>query len=152
MRIRYATIEERFLSKVNKTKTCWNWTAVLNKTGYGQFRMGKKMEQAHRASYKLFVGEIGTLCVCHNCDNRKCVNPKHLFLGTHLENMRDCKNKMRNLYGEKHLCAKLTEEDVRNIRKQHTLGIFQKELSKLYGVHKSTINGIISRRKWKHVK
>ena len=85
----YVVPKERLLNKVSidKEPGCWNWKASIIKDGYGQFKFEGKMEDAHRVSYKVFIGPIPeNLHVLHKCDNPSCINPDHLFLGTQRDN------------------------------------------------------------------
>ena len=152
---------ERFWTKVNKTDGCWEWTAkVIENTGYGRIKINRKMVLSHRYSYILHhpltidLWENREICVCHKCDNRKCVNPAHLFLGSRGDNLRDCVAKGRNAdrKGEKHPMVKLTENDVREIRTRYAEGgITQEDLGIKYGVKRETISYIILRKNWKHI-
>lgn len=89
-------IKDRLLSKKNiDSNECWNYTGSLRR-GYGIIKYNKKNTSVHRLSWEVFIGKIPDgLIVCHKCDNRKCFNPDHLFIGTFKDNMQDCKNKGR---------------------------------------------------------
>jgi hypothetical protein len=90
------TLENRFLSYVDKSDNCWIWKGTIHKNGYGRLHIGKKSCYAHRVSWYLKHGEIPIgLCVCHTCDNPLCVNPSHLWLGTIADNMHDRDKKGR---------------------------------------------------------
>lgn len=143
-------VMKRFWSKVIKTETCWNWTAATN-CGYGSFRIAGKSVSAHRLSYiwayKVVLSK--STYICHKCDNRKCVNPEHLFLGTHADNMLDMINKNRQSApkGENHNKAKLKESQVIEIRKLYNTKIFtQEQLADKFGVDQTLIS-LISRNK-----
>ena len=140
---------------------CWIWTGPErgSKKGfeYGMVTVGNKGRKpwyrhaAHRLMFRLFYGSFDEkMCVLHKCDNTKCVNPKHLFLGDRAENMRDKIRKGRQLRGEQFSFAKLTEEDVRFIRQDTILS--QRELAEVYGVDQSEISNIKRGKAWKHVK
>jgi hypothetical protein len=100
-------VSEKFFTHVRKTSSCWLWTGSINlhpnKGGYGQIvlwqaRGFRKRVKSHRLSWEIHFGKIPIgMCVLHKCDNRKCVNPKHLFLGTQLDNMRDRFSKGRRI-------------------------------------------------------
>lgn len=142
--------------KRGREENCWEWTGSLNPNGYGQFtwRTGNKRSHlASRVSYTLTHGEIPPgLFVCHKCDNPKCCNPHHLFLGTAKDNMQDCARKGRmntaGLKGEKHGSAKITEKDVRDIRASRKRNC---DLAPQYGLTPEAISSIRRRVTWRHV-
>lgn len=142
--------EERFWSKVDKSGECWEWLASKNHKGYGQFPCSGKNMKAHRYSWMLLNGEIANdLLVCHTCDNPGCVNPEHLFLGTHSDNSKDKVNKGRYFnggrIGEKNNRSMLTLSQVRDIRNSP---LRQCELSIKYCVCRQHISDIILNKRW----
>ena len=91
------TLEERFWEKVNKTIDCWEWIGAIDRHGYGKFSIKYKKYIAHRISWELHNGKIPKgICVLHRCDNRKCMNPEHLWLGTQQDNSDDMIRKGRS--------------------------------------------------------
>lgn len=141
------------LGNVEKKDGCWNWKKGCKEFGYGQFRNFEtgKMETAHRISYKTFKGIIpNEAFVCHSCDNPKCCNPEHLWIGNCKENMQDAQNKGRTLKGNT-FRAKISAMEVMKIRQEYNCKFGYRKLGKKYGVHWSNIRAIIKKRSWKGV-
>jgi hypothetical protein len=147
---------------------CWNWTGAKLKTRYGVLTHKRKQYKAHRAMYTLTKGEIPNgMFVCHSCDNPSCVNPKHLWLGTPLDNMLDKVAKNRHsrgeshadavksslkfragiLRGENHSQSKLSDSNRIDILKKLRFGLTQDKIAKEYNVTQGTISHIY--RKWR---
>lgn len=136
-------LDELYMPEPNSG--CWLWLAGYFNTGYGQY----KHLQAHRVSYAKRFGPIPAgLHVCHKCDNRACVNPDHLFLGTPKDNGSDAAKKGRTAHGERNGQTKLTEREVRTIRAFAGIGANQSVLGEMFGVTQSTIWLILRGKKW----
>lgn len=166
-----------FWNKVDKKEPneCWLWTGSCYKNGYGTIRRDGKVVSAHRTSYDLHhpltlpISDI-ELFVCHKCDNVKCINPNHLFLGTQTDNMKDCSEKGRcigskgipspfkgvpasKVFGENHGSSNHKNEEIKDIREKYATGNYtMKELQIEYGYKSdSSINDIIQRHTWKNI-
>lgn len=170
----------RFWAKVEKADGCWLWRGSLRANGYGRY--GRSGEGTHRIAWVLTNGPIrDSLWVLHCCDNPPCVNPAHLFLGTHQDNMTDRNAKGRQMRGDRHTSrthperlargemhpsrrgsgylprgeqqhlAKLTQESVTAIRTSRAEGVAPKVLAAKYGVSTAAIWLIVTRKTWKHV-
>lgn len=135
---------------------CFIWIGHLrgkaaNNGKYGAFKIGDKNKLAHRVSYELYKGKIPDgIKVCHQCDNPICVNPDHLFLGTHADNMKDMATKLRGTNGEKGFNSKLTKDQVIEIRKLAGTKL-RKEIAKQFNVSIPSITEIINKKNWKHI-
>jgi hypothetical protein len=129
---------------------CWIWTGPVSKrTGYGQMALKGKPFMPHRVAWEVANGPIPAgLFVLHRCDIRTCVNPDHLFLGSHKQNMRDMKDKSRAASGERNGSAKLTIDDVKAIRNSE---LSYARLASIYGVVWATIQNIKSAKTWRFV-
>lgn len=149
----------RFWSKVDPTSPflgCWSWAACVNPAGYGILRWQQRAQLAHRVAWSMLCGTIPDgLCVLHRCDNPRCVNPAHLFLGTQAENVHDMDAKGRRVnrpvYGASHHNAKLTDAAVEQIRARRAVGQKQAQIAEAFGVAQVTISRIVTGRGWTHV-
>lgn len=145
--------EERFWLFVNKEtgNDCWEWIGSLV-WGYGQIKINKKMIKGHRFSYELHHGPIPEgMVVMHSCDNRKCVNPLHLSIGTPAQNNKDKVDKNRQAKGSAHAASKLNEEQVKEIREKLILGLTQRAIAKEYKVSQKCVCNINTGKNWTHV-
>jgi hypothetical protein len=139
--------------------TCWEWIGDRSQYGYGRrghLENGKlKSEAAHRLAYERAFGPIPEgLAVCHRCDNRACVRPEHLFLGTWKDNSEDMVRKGRSNKGERHGNSKLTEEQVREIRRLYIPRDPERgatPLARRFGVTVGAIDDVARGVIWKHV-
>lgn len=147
--------EERFWNKVKigKENECWEWVGHLTVKGYGMFKVGtRKLSSSHRFSYELHFREIPKgICVLHHCDNRKCVNPKHLFLGTNSDNVADKVKKNRQSRGTNNPNSVLTWKQVNQIRKLYSQGIKNVELSKKFNIDNGRVSRIVHNKLWKEL-
>lgn len=132
---------------IQAVENCWEWKRFISKDGYARFKHLGKSYLVHRIVFLLYYGLLPK-CVCHYCDNRKCCNPYHLWAGTYQLNRQDCVNKNRHVdnSGENHGQAKLTAENVLDIRNSH---LTRTELIKKYNVSRSLIRKIQIKECWK---
>lgn len=141
----------RLYAILDENTQCWEWGGKVTKQGYGIMKINKKYVTMHRYSYQTYIGEIPKgMLICHRCDNPKCVNPFHLFLGTHADNAQDrvLKNRSNHPVGERCAKAVLKEVEVLEIAKSD-LSIT--DLSEKYAVSKTTIRSIKHKKSWKHL-
>lgn len=139
---------------LNVRTGCMEWSGHIKDSGYGQVTTNAYgTRRAHRAMWQSINGPIPNgMCVCHKCDNKRCINPDHLFLGTFADNNKDRNTKGRsNPYrGHEHPNSKLTAQQVREIRSLN--GVTQEAIARLYGVSRGAIDGVRSGRRWAHIK
>jgi len=141
----YFTWSSRFWAKVHFTDSCWEWTASLGQEGYGAFRFDGLMRLAHRMAWLLTHGALAAeQQVLHSCDNRRCVRPSHLFLGTQHDNLQDAIAKQR-------LTKKLSDADVREIRAQHARGVHKVLIADSFGLNPESVMHIVRRRERRYV-
>lgn len=144
-------------ARIDKSDThdCWLWQGATNGSGRALF----KDKSASREVFRRFIGNITKdENVCHSCDNPRCVNPRHLWLGTQKENMRDCANKgrrsknSRQKPGEQHSLAKLKDNDIRKIRNLYGRGCYSyTDIAAIWNISPSQVGRIIKFQRWKHI-
>jgi hypothetical protein len=146
------TTKERLeIRSVKGSRGCIEFTGSKDKHGYGRLNINGVPKLVTRLSWEIYKGPIPEgMYILHRCDNPRCFNPEHLFLGTQQDNVDDMKTKgrARKAVGEKASRAKLTDYLVLQIRASN---ISIKELAKMYGVHEDTIRSIKNRDTWKHI-
>lgn len=147
------------MTEVDGDSGCWNWQGST-RGGYGRMTVGsrtdnsRRSESAHRMSYQVFKGPVPEgMEVCHHCDNRRCINPAHLFLGTKQDNMadRDAKGRNRPPRGEEHPHAKLTTVDVLAARRLRAKGWSYQRIADRLGVDKKTAMRACKGEQWAHI-
>lgn len=143
--------KNRFDSKImpEPNTGCWFWVGSLDQDGYGLFKIGGVMHRAHRLSYRQYKGVVPKkMLVCHNCDTPGCVNPDHLFLGTHQDNTNDKMNKNRQPIGETHGAAKINRVTAQIIRETYKSGFKQQDIAKYFKLGQTHISRIITNQVW----
>jgi len=155
-------LEKRLFKHSKRNGECLEWKGRCNPFGYGLIKLRSKDMQGigfstgtHRAAYLVWKGDIPeNMCVLHKCDNKCCIEPSHLFLGSHQDNMDDMKAKSRQNKrpGEKHHITKFSDKDVIEIRKLWDSGEFtQSYFCRIYNVSSACICNMINRKTWKHI-
>lgn len=163
----FASVSDLFWSHVVKMAACWEWGGYRMPSGYGRFAIDRAPDYAHRIAWRLTNGPIPEgLLVCHHCDNRPCVRPDHLFLGTAADNLLDASRKGRLLTGdsvvfrrfperfrgENQAHSKLTEQDVRLILAEcRPLPDDYRRFAARFGVTPGAIYNVVAGRTWRHI-
>lgn len=139
--------------EIDEDTGCWNWNGSICPNGYGRIGHKRKTLRAHRVSFEIYHHKIenNQMFVCHKCDNPRCVNPSHLFLGTCKDNVADMYSKGRNSVrlGSERKESILNEESVKRILLDNRT---HKKIAEEFGVTRSCISSVKQRRTWKHVK
>lgn len=146
---------ERFYKFVQNSDpdSCWEWQSTRNRSGYGKFWLHGRTTAAHRVSYRISNGPIPTdHQVRHTCDNPPCVNPRHLLTGTGKQNARDALDRDRYRRGTENSRAKLTEDQVREIKNCWKAGETQVSMARRFGVSRAAIQWILNGRNWTRLK
>lgn len=147
------TLVQRLLARREERDGCWEWTGSRDAKGYGRLNIDNIPVLVHRASWTAFNGPIPEDAhVLHRCDNPKCFKPEHLFLGDHQMNMADKMQKKRHRFGVSrgtdHGCAKLTDDQVREIRASEGPS---RIVAEAYNISGRQVRDIRARKVWKHI-
>lgn len=165
---------ERFWSRVDRSggqDACWIWLGSRDKRNYGTIRIQTKGHKAHRVAYAIRFGDYPTPCGLHKCDNPPCCNPDHISAGTKHRNAVDREHRGRGRWDEnpeaglpverwlvgiargkgRHGLARFTDDEIRRIRAERTLGATLKDLASRHQSNTSTIWSIVSRETYRHV-
>lgn len=154
--LRRGSFEERFWLRVKKSKSCWEWQGRVGKLGYARIRRTDRSRVfVHRLSYEMHHGPVPEgLLVLHTCDNRRCVNPKHLYVGTHQDNTDDMfrRGRANKAQGERHGNAKLSDAEARRLVDMFRAGeATVAQLAVRYNLHPVHVDGVIKGRRRKHL-
>lgn len=145
-----ANLKSRLLSRIATSKSgCWEWQNSCTSYGYGILHVRGKPLMAHIASYGMFVGDVGGQCVLHKCDNPKCINPEHLFLGNQADNNADKCRKGRQAWGSMIAQSKLSQEDVEQIRSMYIPRVVSlRQVANKFGISRQAVSQIINGQTW----
>ena len=150
MTIKSTPMAERFWRFVNKSEGCWEWTGYTATNGYGTIQRNHAPVLAHRASWEIANGAVPAgMSVLHKCDNRRCVNPSHLWVGTQAQNMADMVAKGRSMRGAKCGRRKLTSVQADEVKLHVALGTPTPEIARKYCISRTAVYNIISGKCWK---
>lgn len=145
-------IRGRLISKISiKDSGCWEWEGTTSDDGYGQMGIDGKIVYTHRIAYRMSKGSLDGKQVNHHCDNKPCLNPDHIYAGTPKENAEDAFERGQMVTGEEHCKSKLTEKEVREIKKRLEGEETQSEIATDYGIYQSHVSMIKNGDAWRGV-